>query len=130
VPGTSTSYCIADGPARWAASSASCCTQCDRLAKLVGRTSIVVSVVNLVWPTIATAGFIALSVHLYSGVTATPGAPAPPEGPRVLGAPARGKEKIFLFTFRLVIKRIKIYKILNSRVVDKGIKNGAFIAKK
>jgi len=42
----------------------------------------------------------------HSGVTATPGAPAPPEGPRVLGVPARGKEKIFLFTFRLVIKRI------------------------
>jgi len=48
-----------------------------------------------------------------SGVTATPGAPAPPEGPRVLRAPARGKEKIFWFTFRLVIKKIKIYKILN-----------------
>jgi len=29
-----------------------------------------------------------------SGVTATPGAPAPPEGPRVLGTPARSKEKI------------------------------------
>jgi len=31
----------------------------------------------------------------------------------VLGAPARGKEKIVLFTFRLVIKRIKNVKILN-----------------
>jgi len=38
-----------------------------------------------------------------SGVTATPGAP---EGPRVLGAPARGKENFFVY-FRLVIKKIK-----------------------
>ena len=59
-----------------------------------------------------------------------PGSPGAPEGPRVLGAPARGKEKIFLFTFRLVIKRIKNIKILISGVVDKAIKNGAFIAKK
>jgi len=51
--------------------------------------------------------------HTGSGVTATPGAPAPPEGPRVLGAPARDKEKNFLFTFRLVNQGIKIYKILN-----------------
>ena len=49
---------------------------------------------------------------LFSGVTATPGAPAPPEGLRVLG-PRPGQKK--LFTFRLVIKRIKIYKILNFR---------------
>jgi len=50
----------------------------------------------------------------------------------VLGAPARDEEKnlIFLFTFRLVIKRIKIYKYEISHVVDKAIKNGAFIAKK
>jgi len=44
---------------------------------------------------------------IFSGVTATPGAPAPPEGPRVLGAPPGVRKKI-LFTFRLVIKRIKI----------------------
>jgi len=35
----------------------------------------------------------------YSGVTAPPGVPAPPEGPRVLGAPAQGKEKIFCLLF-------------------------------
>jgi len=32
-----------------------------------------------------------------SDVTATPGAPAPPEGPCVLGALARDKEKCFVY---------------------------------
>jgi len=32
-----------------------------------------------------------------SGVTATPGAPAPPEGPRVLGAPPGARKKFFAY---------------------------------
>ena len=42
-----------------------------------------------------------------SGVTATPGKRAPPEGPRP------GQGKFFFVYFRLVIKKIKIYIILN-----------------
>ena len=43
--------------------------------------------------------FISTMYDQLSVVTATPGAPAPPEGFRVLGAPERGKEKVFCSLF-------------------------------
>ena len=67
-------------------------TLCDPMCHVSSRSGVA---------TLRTAVHLSLTLFCirFSGVTATPGAPAPPEGPRVLGAPPGVRKNFFCLLF-------------------------------